>query len=144
MSPRNMRCALVLLVLELLIFTANGNLADIQGGGCILLGNINFQGETCGQLIYDFYIGSGLSDQTPGYTDTVQLQSGQCCIYNTRQSCDKVGPDLRLNVDQITDSECLQMLNVTQSSNSRHGHSLNATFFLVVGFTLLLSLLHVF
>ena len=133
-----MRCALGLLVLELFIFTANGLIADIQGGGCMLLGDPSFQGETCPEIIDSFYSGSG-----PGYTKFIQLQSGQCCLYNLRQNCDKVGSDLRLIVDQIIDSDCLQLFNVKQSS-SKHGHSVNTTFFLVVGSIVLLSLLRIF
>ena len=94
--------------------------------------------RTCPEIIDSFYSGSG-----PGYTKFIQLQSGQCCLYNLRQNCDKVGSDLRLIVDQIIDSDCLQLFNVKQSS-SKHGHSVNTTFFLVVGSIVLLSLLRIF
>ena len=132
----NMRPALCLLVLALLTSKANGYLTDIKGGGCVLQGALNFQGESCAQLIDEFYIGSGLFTQTPGYTTTVKLPSGDCCIYNTRQSCDKVGSDLRLNVDQNVDPACMQLLNVTQSSNSRHGQTVNIALLFAVFLTM--------
>lgn len=132
----NMRPALCLLVLALSTSKANGSLTDIKGGGCVLQGALTFQGESCAQLINDFYIGSWLFTQTPGYTTTVQLPSDDCCIYNTRQSCDKVGSDLHLNVDQGVDPACLALLNVTQSSNSRHGHTVNIALLFAVILTM--------
>jgi hypothetical protein len=127
-----MRITLCLLVLAILVFVTEGSLTDIKEGGCLLQGSQSFQDELCGDVIADFYIKSGLFTSTPGFTSTAQLPSGDCCIYNTRQNCKKVSSDLRLNVDQRADPECLRLLGVTQSSHNRYGRAVGVIFICVV------------